>query len=147
MSREANREAMATLEEGMESGEHSFSRRLRDFCSPVGNRSRVSCLLTGHKWYVDSPKKFQFHSPTRYEYEHGVEFPDNPLWTCFCQRCGAGSKFEELPDDVFETEYWCYSTKTLVDGEDIIDHAKEYLDENVRWPVIGLAETHFRGSR
>ena len=139
---------------GMKNGEHSFTDRFRDFITVAGNETGLDCLLTGHTWYLSDPKKFQFNSGPQFVHEVSLtgddsqikaiprDFPDDPLWACFCTECGAGTYFTDLPDDVFEIDYWCRECSTRVSGTDIIEHAKSHFNDTGRWPIYGNAAVH-----
>lgn len=138
---------------GMGSGNHSIFDRVRDALSPVGNETGLACVLRGHHWRLGDPRTFQFGTPgpiLSWNTDTGereavcpdVQLPDDPTWACFCTRCGAGSYFEDLPQEVFDVDYWCYSCESRVDGDEIIEHAKRHLDVENRWPVYNWAGVH-----
>lgn len=145
----------AIFEAGMETGRHSLRRRLKDFSSPVGNSTGLVCVARGHKWYLGNPRSMQYGGgmktftttidPDTGEEEVVViepEFPENPPWSCFCVRCGAGSYFDDPPEECFEIEYWCYTCESVVPGKGIIDHAKDHLKQRGSWPTYNRASVH-----
>ena len=143
----ANAKAISIFESGMGRGRHSFRQRLDDFVTPAGNSTGLRCLLGGHKWHLGDPDEHRFN-PTpgfrdfvdpetgRIDFEEiETTFPEDPTWGCFCSRCGAGSRFEEIPPEAFDSLYRCFSCQTTVDGDEIISHIKMHIGEENRWPV------------
>lgn len=142
-SEAAMAKAISIYEQGMGVGEHPFFRRLRDFLSPAGNDSVLRCLLTGHHWYLSNPVQFGVGGRDFYQ-QREMDLPDElGPWSCFCSRCGAGTRFEDPPEECFTAhDYWCYTCSAVVKGEDIISHAREDFTWNRAWPIYGNAAVH-----
>ena len=102
----ANAQAKAILEAGMGTGYHSFTRRLKDFVDPVGNETGLDCLLFGHTWYVDGLK-------------------GTGMFRCFCDECGAGSDFQEIPTEAYDFVYGCWECDKVMEADKIIPHKEE----------------------
>ena len=129
---------------GLVNGNHPFSLRLWDFLAPVGNMTGWDCLLHGHRWYLGKPARFgscgQFHI-----FQQNDRWLPSELgpWDCYCARCGAGTRFEEPPEEsIMEQDYWCYNCSEVVDGEGIVQHARNDFVRDGHWPTYGEASVH-----
>lgn len=136
---------IAIDEDGKGYGNHSFTRRLRDFLGPVGNRAIARCLLFGHHWYLGDPVKFGPDGLLLFQQlEMDLDLPDElGPWICYCSRCGAGTRFDEPPEEsIADHDYWCRTCTEAVDGEGIVQHARDDFVRDGCWPRYKRSSTH-----